>query len=84
MLRDIRKLSCSQEFMLANFGEHTYIDNKENTQPMYFITKDGFSFLVLGYNKRNAGKFERANLLYLLHLFPLLHDRPSIFPQAPF
>ena len=58
VLRDIANLSCSQEFMQANFGLHEYKDSRGNTQPMYYITKDGFSFLVLGYNGKDAGKFK--------------------------
>ena len=56
-MRDIAKLSCSQEFRHANFGERSY-ENRGKIYPMYEITKDGFSFLVLGYNGRAAGEFK--------------------------
>lgn len=46
-MRDIANLSCSKEFMRANFGLHEYIDGRGNTQPMYYITKDGFMMLSL-------------------------------------
>jgi len=58
VLRDIANLSCSEDFMRANFGLHEYIDGRGNKQPMYYITKDGFLFLVLGYNGRDAGKLK--------------------------
>ncbi|MDO9581206.1 MAG: Rha family transcriptional regulator [Bacteroidales bacterium] len=47
VMRDIANLSCSKEFMRANFGLHEYIDGRGNTQPMYYITKDGFMMLSL-------------------------------------
>jgi Rha family phage regulatory protein len=50
VLRDIENLSFSQEFSRANFGLTSYVDTQGREQPMYYITKDGFSFLVMGYN----------------------------------
>lgn len=59
VLRDIENLSCSGEFHRLNF-EHTPYVHPQNgqTYPMYEITKDGFSFLVMGYTGREAGKFK--------------------------
>jgi len=48
ILRDIRKLSYSQEFDIANFGETYYVNDQNKEQSMYFIIKGGFSFFVLG------------------------------------
>ena len=48
VLRDIANLSCSQEFRAANFGESSYISKQKKEFPMYYVTKDGFSFLVFG------------------------------------
>lgn len=62
VIRDIRELSCSDEFRQSNFGELFIIKNIPNggtrNDPYYEITKDGFSFLVLGYNGEKAGKFK--------------------------
>jgi Rha family phage regulatory protein len=58
VLRGIDNLSCSQEFRTANFGESSYISKQGKELSMYYITKGGFSFLVLGYNGRDAGKWE--------------------------
>lgn len=58
VMRDIAKLSCSQEFNIANFGVIDYIDTAGRTQKAYEMTKDGFSFLVFGYHGRTAGEFK--------------------------
>lgn len=58
VLRDIEKLSCSQEFRQANFGSSSYLNTQKKEQPMYYITKDGFLFLVLGYNGKDAGQLK--------------------------
>ena len=57
--RDIENLSCSENFRVANFGEATF-ENKKTGQnhKMYQMTKDGFSFLVMGYTGDKAGQFK--------------------------
>ncbi|GAD04509.1 phage Rha protein [Porphyromonas crevioricanis JCM 15906] len=57
--RDIESLSCSESFRVANFGEATFENQKTGqNHKMYEITKDGFSFLVMGYNGKKAGEFK--------------------------
>lgn len=57
--RDIENLSCSKAFRVANFGDTPYV-NPQNGQTyrMYEMTKDGFSFLVMGYTGEKAGQFK--------------------------
>lgn len=57
--RDIESLSCSDGFRVANFGETQYVHPQNGqTYKMYEITKDGFSFLVMGYTGYKAGLFK--------------------------
>lgn len=57
--RDIEGLSCSESFRVANFGEATFENPKTGqNHKMYEITKDGFSFLVMGYTGKKAGEFK--------------------------
>lgn len=58
VMRDIENLSCSNEFRAANFGVSSYISLQNKELPMYVITKDGFSFLVMGYTGKKAGLFK--------------------------
>lgn len=61
VLQDIRDLHCSSEFHVLNF---VLIESEEVThspviQPKYYeITKDGFSFLVMGYTGEKAAQFK--------------------------
>lgn len=55
VLRDIDNLSCSKEFNLLNFGEIEYFDGKNRKQRAIEMTKDGFTFLVMGYSGPKAG-----------------------------
>ena len=62
VLRDIRELHCSDEFRATNFG--LMVEMKELPQggatrsEYYEITKDGFTFLVMGYTGEKAAKFK--------------------------
>ncbi|OGR07634.1 MAG: hypothetical protein A2511_17010 [Deltaproteobacteria bacterium RIFOXYD12_FULL_50_9] len=54
VLRTIRNLDCSHDFSLLNFAERNYIDDRGKKQPMYEITRDGFSFLAMGFTGKKA------------------------------
>lgn len=59
--RDIENLSCSTQFRVANFGETPYVHPQNGqTYKMYTMTKDGFSFLVMGYTGEKAGEFKEC------------------------
>ena len=60
VLRDIETLSCSAEFNRLNFELIDYTDSRGRQQKSYEITKDGFSFLVMGYTGEKAGQFKEA------------------------
>lgn len=60
VLRDIKQLECSDEFGQLNFEPSSYINQQNKEQPMYFITRDGFTLLVMGYTGEKAMKFKEA------------------------
>ena len=64
VLRDIRELDCSSEFHQRNFAsmlKTTQLGNNATRQdPYYFITRDGFVFLVMGFTGKTAAKFKEA------------------------
>ena len=60
VMRDIENLDCSQDFTVANFGKRTFKTEKGNEYPMYEMTKDGFTFLVMGYTGKKAAEFKEA------------------------
>lgn len=60
VLRDIRELGCSDEFNRLNFEPTKYKDSMGRTQEMYYLTRDGFTLLVMGYTGQKAMKFKEA------------------------
>lgn len=60
VLQDIRELGCSEEFRLHNFVQSSYENAQGKTQPLYVMTRDGFTLLVMGYTGEIAMKFKEA------------------------
>ncbi len=57
VLRDIETLECSEEFSRLNF-ELSKRTVRGKDYPFYFITRDGFSFLAMGYTGARAAQFK--------------------------
>lgn len=62
ILKDIRELECSEEFGRLNFEQSSYINSQNKKQPMYYITRDAFTLLVMGYTGEKAMKFKESFL----------------------
>ncbi|WP_028988055.1 Rha family transcriptional regulator [Thermicanus aegyptius] len=60
VLRDIENLDCSAEFTALNFEVSKYKDPSGKWNKEYLITKDGFTFLVMGYRGKKAARFKEA------------------------
>ena len=64
VLRDIRNLECSSDFQEINFEFSFYIrklpHNATKKEPMYYITRDGFTFLAMGFTGKVAAQFKEA------------------------
>ena len=60
VLRTIKQIDCSEEFVLLNFEETDYLDSSGRTYPMYEMTKDGFIFLAMGFTGHLAAQFREA------------------------
>ena len=63
VLRSIKQLECSEDFRASNFGlsKFTYSNGNIKKQlPMYYITRDGFMFLVMGFTGKTAAKWKEA------------------------
>jgi len=81
VLRAIRSLECSDEFAQANFGQGSYINENNREMPMYEMTRDGFSFLVMGFTGKEAAQWKEKYIA----AFNLMEDRlrhPSAAPKT--
>jgi len=60
VIRDIENLDCSEKFNALNFELVNYKDKKGENRPEYIMTKDGFTFLAMGYTGKKAAQFKEA------------------------
>ncbi|NHE85615.1 Rha family transcriptional regulator [Vibrio vulnificus] len=60
ILRAIRTLDCSEEFCALNFEGTKYEIKKGEARDMFRMTKDGFTFLVMGFTGKLAAEFKEA------------------------
>ena len=62
VLRDIRELISKDNSaqICALFFENTYKAKNGKTNPMYYMNKDGFTLLVMGYTTEKAMQFKLA------------------------
>lgn len=60
VLRAVEKLECSAGFAERNFALSEYVDATGRKQPMYRITRDGFSLLAFGFTGRAAAVWKEA------------------------
>ena len=60
VLRNIRELECSEGFTERNFALSEYKDEKGELRPEYLITRDGFTFLAMGFTGAKAAAFKEA------------------------
>lgn len=60
ILQSIERLECSTEFGRLNFQPSSYQNEQNKLQPMYHITRDGFTFLTMGFTGPKAERFKEA------------------------
>ena len=58
VMQDIREMGCSALFREHNFVLSSYLSRQNKETPMYVMTKDGFTLLVMSYTGEKAMKFK--------------------------
>ena len=84
VLRAIQNLECSPEFAKRNFELCFKISELQNgkPQPYYKMTKDGFTFIAMGFTGKEAAKFKEdyINAFNEMHNF-LNSEQLSLIAQ---
>ena len=96
VLRDIRELDCSEDFRQHNFVQSSYKNEQGKKQPCYFMTRDGFTFLAMGYRGKKAAYFKElyikrfnemesfiSTLVTTRKEFPLLTENIKLLHENP-
>ena len=74
IIREIENIDCSETFKLNNFFKCF-----DKTNNIYFtMTKDGFTFLVMGYKGKKAYRFKEEYIKAFNRMESLLYDKNTI------
>jgi len=60
VLKRINSLDCSPEFSLRNFAQCSRKGANNKPEPYYRMTRDGFTFLCMGFTGKEAAKWKEA------------------------
>lgn len=82
IIRDIRILSDNvpETFRAPNFGESSYINEQGKEQPMFTLTRDGLTLLVMGYTGKKAVQFKLAYIEAFNAMEAKIFQTPSPAP----
>lgn len=60
VLRAIKRLECSPEFIQRNFASNEFVDAIGRKLPCFTITRDGFMFLAMGFTGAEAAQWKES------------------------
>ncbi|SFG10113.1 Rha family transcriptional regulator [Sporolactobacillus nakayamae] len=75
VLRDIKNLSCSEQFKVLNFGESSYFNKQGRKMPLYIIKENGFYILAMGYTGDKAMAFKEQYINEFQRMRTILESR---------
>jgi len=86
VLKAIKALQCTPEFIGVNFNANTFIDSIGRSLPEVLMTRDGFTILAMGFTGPKAMQFKEANNAFN-RMEAELRDRhalkaPQTYPEA--
>jgi Rha family phage regulatory protein len=58
VLEAIKNLECDEDFSRLNFKPRDYINSRGRSYPSYDLTRDGFSFLCMGFTGKEAAHWK--------------------------
>ena len=78
VLRSIANLDCSPEFTQRNFAPCTRPGSNNKPEPYYRMTRDGFTFLCMGFTGKEAAQWKEAYIGAFNKMEQVLIDQPEI------
>ncbi|WP_421854582.1 Rha family transcriptional regulator [Marinomonas sp.] len=79
VIQKIQNLDCSEKFTQLNFKLSEYEDSTGRKLPCYQITRDGFTFLAMGFTGKRAAQFKEAYIQRFNELEQQAHT-PALLP----
>lgn len=83
VLQAIEMLECSEEFNRLNFQPVKYRDQKGEMRKCYRLTRDGFTFLAMGFTGKKAAKFKESYILAFNEMEKWIKQREAVKGNQP-
>jgi Rha family phage regulatory protein len=86
VLKAIQNLECSEDFIERNFALNEYevkVGFGTRLAPMYCMTRDGFSFLAMGFTGSRAAEFKERYIAEFNRMEAALRERQEPQPMSP-
>lgn len=80
VIRKLKGLECSNDFIERNFTLNEYRDGIGRKLPMFEMSKDGFMFLVMGFTGKKAAQIKEA---YINAFNQMANQLRSAMPTLP-
>ena len=77
VLQAIDRLECSNEFRKLNYQQSFYTSSQNKKLPCFDITRDGFSFLCMGFTGSEAAKWKEAYIHAFNQMETALRNAPA-------
>jgi Rha family phage regulatory protein len=78
VLQSIDALDCSGDFRRLNFQPSNYPNKQGKTQPMVEMTRDGFTFLAMGFTGKKAAQFKEQYIAAFNEMEAALKAAPEL------
>ena len=82
VLTSIRNLTAQNSAVKKMFAESTYVNDRGQEQPMYYMNRDGFTLLAMGFTGRDAMKFKLEYIEAFNRMDELIRNESNL-PQTP-
>lgn len=78
VLKSIANLECSPEFTQRNFAPCTRPGSNNKPEPYFRMTRDGFTFLCMGFTGKEAARWKEAYINAFNKMEQALIEQPEI------
>ena len=83
VVRKLESLDCSLSFNQLNFEPVKYLDQKGEERTEYNVTKDGFTFLAMGFTGKKAAEFKEKYIAEFNRMESQLKKQQDAFSRLP-
>ncbi|MCT7720545.1 MAG: Rha family transcriptional regulator [Lactobacillus crispatus] len=82
VLRSIKNLTAQNCAVKKMFAESNYVNERGQEQPMYYMNRDGFTLLAMGFTGKDAMKFKLKYIDAFNQMDELIKSQDSL-PKTP-